>query len=160
VDGPVYLYGFSSGSVLALKAAAQLGRKVTRLALLEPPLNADDDASKQEFKEFTEHMAELLRAGRRGDAVAFFLADMLPPEVLEGMNRSPEWKLMEPVPPTLAYDNMVMGDGSVPTEAAKAAADALAAAMPHAERKTLEGHATLVPPAVLATVLRQFFTTG
>jgi pimeloyl-ACP methyl ester carboxylesterase len=177
VGGPVCLYGFSSGSVLALRAAAKLADRVAKLALLEPPLNPDDDASKQEFKEFTEHMAELLEAGRRGDAVAFFLADMLPPEVLEGMKESPEWKLMEGVAPTLAYDNVVMGDGSVPTEAVTAAtmpalvldggesdefrhaaADALAAAMPHAERKTLEGHGTLVPPEVLAPVLKEFFT--
>jgi hypothetical protein len=78
---------------------------------------------------------------------------------------------------TLAYDNLVMGDGTVPKEAAKAAttpalvldggespefmhaaADALAAAMPHAERKTVEGHATLVAPEVLAPIPKEFFT--
>jgi hypothetical protein len=64
--------------------------KVTKLALLEPPLNDDDDASKQEFEEYAQHITDLLGAGRPGDAVALFLADMVPPDVLEGMKRSPE----------------------------------------------------------------------
>jgi pimeloyl-ACP methyl ester carboxylesterase len=115
------LYGFSSGSVLALKAAARLGDKVARLALDEPPLNSDDKEAKKEFAEFTMHMAELLAADKRGEAVAFFFADMLPPEMIEGMKQSPEWSLMEGVAHTLAYDNAVMGDGSVPAEAAHAA---------------------------------------
>ena len=176
VGGPVRLYGFSSGAVLSLRAAAKLGEWVARLAVLEPPFNDDDDASKKEFREFTERMNELLAVDRRGDAVAFFLADMLPPDVLEGMKASPEWKLMEAVAPTLAYDNEVMGDGAVPTDAAQAAtipalvldggespefrhaaADALASAMPHAERRTIEGHATLLPPEVLAPALKEFF---
>jgi pimeloyl-ACP methyl ester carboxylesterase len=170
------LYGFSSGSVLALKAAARLSGKVMKLALLEPPLNEDDAQSRQKFKERSDHMARLLEDGKNGDAVEFFLSDMLPPEVLEGMKQSPDWKVMEGVAPTLAYDNVVMGDGSVPTEAARAAtmptlvldggespefkhavADALADAMPHAERKTLEGQITLVPSEILAPVLTEFF---
>jgi hypothetical protein len=149
---------------------------VTKLAVLEPPFNNDDEASKKEFRDFTDHLAELLASDRRGDAVAFFLADMLPPDVLAGMKGSPEWKLMEDVAPTLAYENEVLGDGAVPTDAAKAAtmpalvldgdespefkhaaADTLAAAMPHAERRTLEGQATLIPPEVFAPVLKEFF---
>lgn len=43
VGGRVYLYGFSSGSMLALKAAARLGDQVARLALYEPPFNSRDD---------------------------------------------------------------------------------------------------------------------
>ena len=77
---------------------------------------------------------------------------------------------------SLAYENEVLGDGAVPTYAAKAAtmpalvldggespefkhaaADTLAAAMPHADRRTLEGQATLIPPEVLAPVLKEFF---
>lgn len=83
---------------------------------------------------------------------------------------------MEAVAPTLAYESIVMGDGSVPAQIAAAvtvpalvldgsespdfkhiAADALAKAMPHARRKTLEGQSTLVPPEVLAPVLKEFF---
>lgn len=120
-------------------------------------------------------IAQLLKEGRNGTAVESFLSDMLPPELLEGMKQSPEWKLMEGVAPTLVYDDAVMGDGSVPAEAAKAAtmptlvldggespgfkhvaADALADAMPHAVRNTLEGQITMVPPEILAPVLTEF----
>jgi pimeloyl-ACP methyl ester carboxylesterase len=176
VGSPVYLYGFSSGSVLALKAAARLGKKVAKLAVFEPPFNADDEQAKQESFAFAAHMDELLNANQRGEAVAFFLADMIPAEVMGDMRQSPEWTLMESVAPTLAYDNAVMGDGTVPLEDAnvvtlptlildggespdfkREAADMLANAMPNAQRKTLEGQNTLVSPEVLALVLVEFF---
>lgn len=175
VGAPVYLYGFSSGSVLTIKAAAALGDKVTKVAVLEPPLNPDDEASKQEFLAFSTHMTQLLKEGKNSDAVAFFLEGMLPPDMLEEMKQTPDWKLMEAVAPTLAYDNVVMGNGAVPAEAADvhvpalvldggespdfkhAAADDLAAALPNAERKTLEGQMTIVPAEVLAPVLTEFF---
>lgn len=173
--GSVHLFGFSSGSVLALKAAAKLDGKVRTLALLEPPFNPPDEASIREFEQFARDMAELLRAGKRGEAVEFFLGDMVPPDALEGMKRSPEWRVLEDVAPTLAYDNLVMGDGAVPAEARAAmmptlvlvggespefkhaSAEALADALPDARRSTLEGQNTLVPPKVLAPVLTEFF---
>jgi hypothetical protein len=86
---------------------------------------------------------------------------------------------MEGVAHTLAYDYAVMGDGSVPVEAAHAAslpvlvldggespdfkheaADALARALPHAARKTLEGQSTVIPPDILAPELKEFFHSG
>ncbi len=175
--GSVYLYGISSGAVLALKAAAKLGpARVPKLALYEAPLDSGDDKAKQDFAQYTQRMAELLEANQRGDAVAFFMADMIPPEMIEGMKQSPEWPLMEAVAHTLAYDNAVMGDGSVPTDDAKAAtmpalvldgsespaflheaAETLAKAMPYAERKTLEGQTHMVSPEALAPVLEEFF---
>ncbi|MDD1720710.1 MAG: alpha/beta hydrolase [Euryarchaeota archaeon] len=175
--GSGYLFGISSGAVLALKAAARLGTaKVLKLAVYEPPFNSDDDKAKEDFARFTRHMAELLKADRRGDAVAFFLSDILPPKGLEEMRRSPEWLIMEELAPTLAYDNAVMGDGSVPAEAAKyatmstliidgseslaflrEAAGFLAKAMPHAERKTLEGQTHNPSPEVLAPALASFY---
>jgi pimeloyl-ACP methyl ester carboxylesterase len=177
VGGPVHLYGFSSGVALALRAAATLGEsKVAKLALHEPPFNDDDPASREEFATFAGRIRDLLDAGAPGDAVALFLSDMVPPDALEDMKESPEWKVMVDVAPTLAYDNTVMGDGAVPVEAARmasmptlvldgdqsdafrhAAADALAAAMPRAVRMTIGGQGMLVPPETLAPILRGFF---
>lgn len=175
--GSAFLYGISSGAVLALKAAAKLGpAKVLKLALYEAPLDSGDDKAKQDFAQYTQRMVELLEANQHGDAVAFFMADMVPPEMIEGMKQSPEWPLMEAVAPTLAYDNAVMGDGAMPAKAAKAAAmpalvldgsespaymreaaEALARAMPYAERKTLEGQTHTVSPEAVAPVLVEFF---
>lgn len=174
--GSAQLYGLSSGAVLALRAASQLGaKKITKLALYDAPLEVGEKA-KQEFSKFAAEMAELLRANKRGDAVAFFFAGMMPPEAIEGMRQSPDWPFLEAVAPTLAYDNAVMGDGLVPVDAARSAtmptlvlngaaspdfmrkgADALADIMPNAERKTLPTQTQQASPEVLAPVLAAFF---
>jgi pimeloyl-ACP methyl ester carboxylesterase len=173
--GPVFLYGFSSGSVLALRAAARLSSKVTKLVLHEPPLEMGDSA-KREFAEFSRRLNELLGANQRGEAVAFFLSGMLPAEMIEGMRKSPGWPVMESVAHTLAYDSAVLGDGTVPDELAKTvstptliivgdrseeykqeAADTLAQIMPQASRRLLEGEDTPAPPEAVAPVLVEFF---
>lgn len=176
--GWAYVYGISSGAMLALRAAGTLGAaKVVKLALYEPPFGSDDDQAKQEFAQYTREMTALLDAGKRGDAVALFLADMVPAEMLQGMRQSPDWPIMEAVAPTLAYDNAVMGDGSVPVDVARAATmpalvlvggaspdfkneavEALAQAMPHASSRTLEDQTSMPPnPEGLAPVLVTFF---
>jgi hypothetical protein len=56
--------------------------------LLEPALPAGDGAAEAELAE----TADMIRTGRRGDAVASSLAGVgLPPEAVEGMRQSPEW---------------------------------------------------------------------
>ncbi|MGB9927852.1 MAG: alpha/beta fold hydrolase [Methanosarcina sp.] len=174
--GSAYVYGFSSGSVLALRAAAKLREKIAKLVLHESPLDVDDNDAKQSFAEYKKHITELLKEGKNSDAVSFFFADMLPAEAIEDMKQSPDWQLMEAVAPTLVYENEVMGDGSIPIEVAKKvtvptlvldgdkspdfkheASDTLAEFILHAQRKTLSGQSTLVSPEVLAPVLKEFF---
>jgi pimeloyl-ACP methyl ester carboxylesterase len=173
------LYGLSSGAVLALKAAARLGpSKVAKLALYEPPLELDE-AAKPAFAEYTKRMADLLAANKRGDAVVFFLSDIMPADAIEGLRQSPDWAVMEAVAPTLAYDNAVMGDGALPVPEARAAtmpalvldgdasfdfmqatSDALAKLMPNARRQTLAGQMHQPSPQTLAPVLCDFFSSG
>lgn len=103
VGGAAFVYGMSSGAVLALHAAAQLGpARITRLVLYEPPFNTDADADKQEFAAYKAQIDVLLQENRRGDAVAFFLSNWMPPDMLTAIRQSPEWPLMEAVAPTLA----------------------------------------------------------
>jgi pimeloyl-ACP methyl ester carboxylesterase len=173
------LYGTSSGAVLALKAAAKLGRaRVTKLVLYAPPLSFGEEAI-EEFAQYTQKMNELLKANQPGDALALFLADMMPPDALEEMRQSPQWTSMEAVAHTLAYDNAIMGDGALPTDAARKAsmptlimdgsegadfiheaAEGLAKAMPHARRATHEGQTHGAAPEVLAPILVEFFTNS
>lgn len=175
--GSVYMYGKSSGSVLALRAAPQLGpKRVRKLALQEPPFSFGDEA-KQEFATYTQQMNELIQANKRGDAVAFFLADMLSEDGLTEMRKSPEWALMEAVAPTLAYDNAVLGDGLLPMKVAQSAtmpalvldnatslpfqreaAVALAQALPNAEYFTLETETPEDASDALAAALAEFFS--
>lgn len=174
--GRAFLYGGSSGAVLALRAAAKLGTdKVVKLALYEPPFSVGEEARK-EFARYSQVMTELIEEGSHGEAVAFFLGDMLPPEALEGMRQSPDWPRLEAVAPTLAYDNAVMGDGLVPVEEARSAKipalilngsetmdflkepiEALAEAMPQAQRRTLEGLMHSAEPKVIGPVVAEFF---
>jgi pimeloyl-ACP methyl ester carboxylesterase len=175
--GTAFVYGMSSGAVLALKGAAQLGASaVSKLALYEPPFNTKDPEAIAEFARYSQQIDKLLKANKPGDAAAHFMADMMTPEELENMRSSPEWALVEAVAHTLAYDNAVMGDGSVPTAATKAitiptlildgeasmdfmhqAVNDLAGAIPHAQRRTLKGQAHGATPEVLAPVLTEFF---
>lgn len=171
---PAHLYGFSSGAVLALKAAASLVPKVGKLVLHGVPTGAGGEQEAQAFEKYKAQMAELLEANRRGDAVALFFADMLPPEMVEQLRGSPEWPKMEGVAPTLNYDNAVMDDGLLPIADAEAAtmpilvldstgsppfireaADTLSETVANAERQTVEGEHR-PEPRMLASLLISF----
>jgi pimeloyl-ACP methyl ester carboxylesterase len=171
--GAAFVFGMSSGAVLALEAAAS-GLPITRLALYEPPLSVDEP----DPGDFGATLERLVADGRRGDAVAFFLTSAgVPEEAVAGMRAEPTWALWESVAPTLVYDNRVLGDGTVPRERAatltmpalvasgadspdffRAAAEATADAIPGAQHRSLPGQRWgQVEPAALAPVLREFF---
>ena len=173
--GPAAVFGNSSGAVLALRAAAA-GLPVTRLALWKPPFMTDPDAPGRQ-QAYVAQLAELLGAGRRGDAMALFMRSIgLPEGMIAGMRQAPVWPGMEALAPTLAYDAAVMGDSLVPTglvasvEAptlvldgsdtgawAADSARALTAALPNPRRHTLQGQNHAVAWDVLAPVLKEFF---
>jgi pimeloyl-ACP methyl ester carboxylesterase len=166
----------SSGGVLALYGAAR-GLAITKLALYEPPFNSGDEHARQASENYTRQLTALLTEGRRGDAVALAMTTWgVPTEAIAGMRQTPIWSLFESVAPTLAYDNAIMGDGSVPTEwlasltaptlvidggASPAfmqnAAQVVAHALPTAKLRTLEAQTHDVAPEVLAPVLEKFF---
>jgi pimeloyl-ACP methyl ester carboxylesterase len=171
--GSAFVFGLSSGAVLALEAAAS-GLPITKLALYEPPLSVEA----QEQSDFGETLERLVAEGRRGDAVEFFLTSAgVPEEAIAGMRGDPTWALFESVAPTLVYDNRVLGDGTVPRERAatlsmpalvaggaespdffRRAAEATADAIPGAQHRSLAGQSWgQVEPAALAPVLREFF---
>jgi pimeloyl-ACP methyl ester carboxylesterase len=173
--GSALVFGMSSGAVLALKATAR-GLNITKLALYEPPFNLDDRA-RSASENYAKQLTALLAEGRRGDAAAFAMTTWgAPAEAVAGMRQTPIWSAFESAAPTLAYDNAIMGDGSVPIENAKAvkvptlvldggnspasmqeAADALARVLPNAQRRTLKGQTHDVAPEVLAPVIEEFF---
>ena len=173
--GAANLYGTSSGAGLAMHAAAA-GLPVTRLALWEPPYSVH---GRPDLPPDTARVyRELVEAGRRGDAVEYFMAKVvgLPPEFVAGARQAPWWPQQEALAHTLAYDAQIMGDYTVPTELARSVpvptlivvggasfgfmaetADALARLIPDARRATLEGQQHNVDPAALAPVLEEFF---
>lgn len=175
--GSASLFGASSGAVLALKAAAH-GLAVTKLALWEPPFMFDDEAPRRQ-KEYATRLAELLAAGRRGDAAELFMTLVgLPAEFIAQARKAPWWSGMEAVAHTLAYDAAVMGDGTLPTELvasvtvptlvmdggataawAGISAEAVAQVMPDARRRTLPGQDHNVNAAAIAPVIAEFLAS-
>ena len=108
--GSAFVYGFSSGALLALHAAAA-GLSIDRLAVLEPPIN---DVASESPSDFTAELARLVAAGRHSDAVEYFNAGIgVPSELLDDMRGTPGWAAMEAVAATLVYD-AVIGDSSTP----------------------------------------------
>ncbi len=174
--GSASLFGMSSGGVLALHAAAA-ALPITKLALYEPPFNQPGGA--EAAARYASQLASHLAAERRADAAALAMTTFgAPPEAVAGMQQTPIWPMFESVAPTLAYDNAIMGDGSVPTSIAakvavptlvldggaspawmRAAADLLAAAIPHASRRTLDGQTHDVDPGILAAALEEFYSS-
>jgi pimeloyl-ACP methyl ester carboxylesterase len=178
--GSACLYGKSSGGALVLEAAMVLEGKVKRLAVYEVPYDSGESAVKA-WHEYRARLAQLLAADRRGDAVALFMRSVgVPDDAIAGMRNAPAWPLLEALAPTLQYDAEALGeDRTVPTDRVsrivsptlivdggaslatmpfmRVAAEALAKAIPNAERRTLEGQRHDVDPLVLAPALAEFF---
>jgi pimeloyl-ACP methyl ester carboxylesterase len=95
--GTAYVYGLSSGGLVALRAAAG-GLAIPKLALFEPPFTDGADLA------FTAELTALVQAGRRRDAVALFHRGIgVPDEVMAGMTEQ-SWAALEAVAHTLVYD--------------------------------------------------------
>ena len=103
---------------------------------------------------------------------------------------SPMWPGLEAIAHTLAYDAACMGDyrpptarlaaitqptlvatgevsagsqagmGGLPADFFEQAADAIAASVPHAERRTIQGSGHVADPKALAPVLERFFNAS
>ncbi len=172
--GEAGVYAVSSGGALAIAAAA-VEPGIARIALFEPPYLAEvgDDAP---LKAYTKDLGELLAAGRRGDAVARFMAHVgIPEQVIDGMRSGPGWSAMEAIAPTLAYDDALLADSRVPREAVavtvpalvmtggdspealQQAAKAAAQALPAAEFRILPGQTHDAAPTAVGPVLVEFF---
>jgi pimeloyl-ACP methyl ester carboxylesterase len=99
--GHAFLYGYSSGALLALHAAAK-GASIDSLVLLEPPLQ-DEGATRPD--PLTGQLAELVAAGRNGDAVEHFHSAIgVPQEMIEEMRGTDRWSRMTRIAHTLIYD--------------------------------------------------------
>ncbi|MFI6823675.1 alpha/beta fold hydrolase [Micromonospora sp. NPDC050187] len=172
--GSAYVYGLSSGAVLAARAAAR-GLAVTGLALFEPPFAVDGYAGSRPA--IVAALAELIAADRRTEAVELFMTSAvgLPGEAVAGMRHDPSWPFLERMAHTLVYDTTITGDGALPRdELALITAPTLvvdstgspdllrqatrrtAEAVPGARRLSMAGGYHEVPPADLAVELRRF----
>ena len=171
--GAAAVYGHSSGAALALEAAAQ-GRPITGLVAYEPPYTTPDDGAPSGL---AERVGAFIGAGRRVDAVETFLTEAagVPAALLPMIKDSADFPGMVAIAHTLPYDLSICGDGRVPKgrlatvavptlavdganspEWAGRAADAVAAAVPGATRRTIDGQDHRVAPDLIAPVIVGF----
>jgi pimeloyl-ACP methyl ester carboxylesterase len=108
--GSAYLFGSSSGAVLALDALAALGDKVDGAVLYEPPLIVDGSRPPMPA-ELSAEIQGLVAAGRRSEAVQlFFRRGMGIPGPFVHLMRwlMPGWAGMAKVAHTLPYDLAIL----------------------------------------------------
>jgi|SRR5579862_7483294 len=184
--GSAFVFGHSSGAVLALDAARALPTKITKLALYEPPFIVD--ASRPPMPEdFASHLSELVTVGRYGDAVEYWQTQLgIPAEAIAQMRQAPMWAALESLAPTLPYDATIMGNTqrgdpaplrqwasvTVPTLVMdgttmvgredfhtfmRHGVDEIASILPNARRQTLEGQDHSPSDEALVPALKAFF---
>jgi pimeloyl-ACP methyl ester carboxylesterase len=175
--GSAALFGYSSGATLALKAAAD-GLPITKLALYDPPFVVDDSRPLLPAS-FAEQLAELIAAGRRGDAVELYqhVAVGIPQEVVARMRQAPFRPGLEAIAHTLVYDATVIGDLTLPPALVASvaiptlvidgehsppimhsAAEVLVQGLADGRRYTLAGQSHDISSDATAPVLRKFLS--
>lgn len=107
--GSAFVFGHSSGGVLALRAAAN-GLAIPKLAVYEPPFIVDDSRPPVP-DDYVEHLDQLISEGRKGDALAYFMTAAVgtPEEFVEQLREAPFWETSERAANTIPYDGRVMG---------------------------------------------------
>jgi pimeloyl-ACP methyl ester carboxylesterase len=165
--GSAHLYGYSSGGLLALHAAAR-GVDVERMVLFEPPVREEDEPPAIEF---TEEIARLVRGGRRGDAVEHFLTSIGVPE--EVVAQMPVDAVLAPIAHTLVYDCEISNatdfgllrsiatptlviDSAGSSEDLTGGVAAIADALPNGTRRSLAGEWHGVADEELAPAVAEF----
>jgi pimeloyl-ACP methyl ester carboxylesterase len=181
--GSAYVWGLSSGAALALQAAAS-GLHITKLALHEPPFVVDP-TDRRPPADFTAHVTALIAADKRGDAVKYFMHDVMgaPGFVVPMLRIMPGmWSRLTAVANTLPYDAQLV-DGfqtgkPLPTTLWRAvtmptlvmmgpespallvhAAEALSKVLPNAQLLSKKGlgHTKKLSAKIIALVLIDFF---
>lgn len=183
--GSAFVFGSSSGSVLTLDAAKQLGTKVKKLFLYEPPFIVDTSRPPMP-EELSEQVTELVSEGRSDEAVRlFFTKGMGIPPLGVTMMRylMPGWSKMAGMARTIPYDLAILNGTqtggplpagrwagtTAPTLVAVGArsepffhsgAKALTSLLPNAKYQSLEGQnhgSVLLAPKAIAAAVEQFF---
>ncbi len=180
--GSAFLYGVSSGGALVLEAAGSVG--ADKLAVYEVPYSVGEEAM-QVWKDYRQNLAVALEKDDHDEALRLFMRLAGSSDAgIKGAQSSPYWSPMLDIAPTLAYDAEALGDGQPPVERLRViaqpvlvatggvidpqmqglqpnffsfAADAIAEALPHATRHTIENQGHQPDPRELGRILKQFF---
>ncbi|WP_409340581.1 alpha/beta fold hydrolase [Paenibacillus sp. MBLB4367] len=184
--GSAYVWGLSSGAVLALQAAAR-GANITKLALHEPPFVVEA-LDRKPPKNFVTHVTELIVSNRRAEAVKYFMTQgMGAPSFIVGLMRLMPgvWSNLMAVAHTLPYDAALLAgfmdgkplpadtwstvtmptlvlEGTESPVALRHGVQALANVLPNAQlisKKGL-GHTKKLDTKIISSELTAFFAGG
>ncbi len=170
--GRARVFGNSSGGNLALLAATKL-ENISKVAVYEAPYIPESELNGSAAK-YISGLKAAIAAKQNGEAVKLFMKRIgVPSPMVALMRLTPMWSGLKALAPTLVYDALFVGDGSVPKEISslkipvlllsgtnermRNAVKALSAVIPAAKIDTLEGQTHNVKPAVLAPALINFF---
>ena len=173
--GSAGVYGVSSGGMFALEAAAT-GLAIRRLAVYEVPYDTTAEAA-QRNRAYREQLESLLARVAGATRSSCSCGWPAPPTRTSPALAAPRTGAgLEKLAHTLAYDAACYGPPPVdrlatitrPTlvltgggaEFFELAADAVAAAMPSAERVVLEGQGHVADRKAVATALERFLNAG
>ena len=170
--GSAYVFGYSSGAVLSLRAAAH-GLAIEKLALYDPP------PSGPRAKDLAARLAELIAEHRRGEAVELFQLDGvgIPREVVVRLRDAPFRPALERMAHTLVYEMKILSDERMPPADSASvhvptlillaeknpgvmhqAAQAYGEAVQDGRIRLLEGQTHDLVPDVVAPALFEFFS--
>jgi len=177
--GSACFWGWSSGAILGLRAAAA-GLNIEKLALFEPPFIVDE--TRLAPTDFATRLDELIKTDRRNEAVKYFMTKGMgvPAIIVTFMRFSPFWSKLKATAHTLPYDWAVLGTASsgkplsaqewapvkTPTivlagektaEQLRQGALAIANVLPNAQHRELEGQSHNPSMKAIAPVLETFF---
>jgi pimeloyl-ACP methyl ester carboxylesterase len=170
LGGEAHLYGFSSGAVLALRAARDV-ESVIKLVLMEPPIGVQGAGSDPNI---AKEIADLVEQDRREDAIVRFHESIgVPEEIIDDSKGTPAWKTLIEIAHTLPYDFDVSEsisqsdleqidtptlviDSTSSSDDLREAADAVSQALPYGSRRSVDGEWHGADPEVLAPVIAEF----
>jgi pimeloyl-ACP methyl ester carboxylesterase len=175
--GQAFVFGMSSGAVLALRAASS-GLNIKRIALYEPPFVVDRKTGHQPPADHTAQLTQLIATDQRSEAVKYYLVKVIgmPSFFYYVMRLMPMWPKMKVIASSLPYDSTIMGDFGLPKEQLlgittptlviggekspallRNAVEAVSKTMPAAKQRMLAGQTHNVSVKVLAPVLIDYF---
>jgi pimeloyl-ACP methyl ester carboxylesterase len=140
--GSAAVFGFSSGALLAAKAAAR-GLAMSKLVLYDPPFEMVDPRADHPGK-----LADLVAAGKRGDAVEYFQTELvrIPRDIVVQLRNAPFRPALEAMAHTLVYEALICADmqlrgelGSIGAPTLVMAGEASPPPLPAAARSMAEG---------------------
>lgn len=107
--GKAFLYGHSSGAVLALEAALRLPNKVIKATLFDASYT--NEAEKSSYALLRQEVMALLQQQKNAQALKRFLIGIGMPKVFVYLlPLMPGWSTMKALAPTLAYDMLLTSD--------------------------------------------------